>query len=111
MHRVLNHVGVSSDEEERNEKLFQPAKRRPVLDSENDENNPISLSPSFEEKRTAAEAKLWSKKLNATTLGQSWMKVLVPEFKKQYFQEVDMSDYYCSYSFFAHNAAYGVCII
>ena len=43
------------------------------------------------EKKRIAEAKLWSRKIGAGSLGASWMKTLVPEFKKQYFIEVNKS--------------------
>ena len=48
-----------------------------------------SVDGSVAEKKRIAEAKLWSKKLGAESLGASWMKTLVPEFKKRYFAEVN----------------------
>ena len=39
-------------------------------------------------KKCDAEAKLWARKLGAEALGPSWMKALVPEFKKPYFTMV-----------------------
>lgn len=48
-----------------------------------------SSDASVVEKKRIAEAKLWSRKLGAGSLGASWMKTLVSEFKKQYFTEVN----------------------
>ena len=38
--------------------------------------------------KARAEAKLWARKIGAEELGATWMKLLVPEFKKDYFTKV-----------------------
>lgn len=68
-----------------------------------------SASPSqfqqAEVNKARAEAKLWARKIGAGELGATWMKLLVPEFKKDYFTKVllsiavgEMSAFYFSYT-------------
>lgn len=40
------------------------------------------------ENKAIAEAKLWARKFGAKELGATWMKLLVPEFKKDYLTKV-----------------------
>ena len=42
----------------------------------------------IESNKLEASAKLWTKRLNAGTIGTSWMKILYNEFKQNYFEEV-----------------------
>ena len=42
--------------------------------------------------KARAEAKLWARKIGAGELGATWMKLLVPEFKKDYFTKVLISN-------------------
>ena len=42
----------------------------------------------MESNKLEASAKLWTKRLNAGTIGPSWMKILYNEFKQNYFEEV-----------------------
>ena len=71
-----------------------PAKRMYAAESKDREgciHPPPSTPDSMDSiiaKKCEAEAKLWARKLSAETLGPSWMKALVPEFKKPYFSKV-----------------------
>ena len=52
------------------------------------ENASPSQLQQAEANRARAEAKLWARKIGAGELGATWMKLLLPEFKKNYFTKV-----------------------
>lgn len=89
---VLRSVSEDSDTHSTDPSPSPPAKKPVYDDMDYASPSPASLlegSEAVVAKKSTAEAKLWAKKLGAGSLGASWMKALVPEFKQPYFTKVN----------------------